>query len=166
MKARVFRTHPDAILPSTKSAEAAGYDIHCLEDFTIAPGQRVVVKTGLVIQPPPGFHIELLARSGLAYKHGIMLTNNVGLVDRDYAGPKDEIAVMLYMVPQIHVFQDMGGGFTSTFTHHPQPTPVPFKKGDRIAQLVFRETVFMEMEEVDAAPSELDRGGLGSTGVK
>ncbi len=152
MKARIFRSHPDAIIPSRKSEEAAGYDIHCVEDFSISPGERIVVKTGLIIQPPPGYHFEILPRSGSAFKHGIMLTNNVGLVDRDYAGPKDEVAVLLYMVPNASL-------------NHPV-VPVPFKKGDRIAQLVFRKTEVLEFEEVDAAPRDLDRGGLGSTGVK
>jgi dUTP pyrophosphatase len=158
MKARIFKTHPDAIIPSRKSDEAAGYDIHCLEDFSIQPGGRVVVRTGLVIQPEEGFHIELLARSGLAYKHGIMLTNNVGLVDRDFAGPKDEIAVMLYRVPVVEYY--------GSIVQLPFDQPIEFKKGDRIAQLVFRETVFMDLVEVDQAPGDLDRGGLGSTGVK
>ncbi len=163
MKARIFRSHPDAIIPSRKSEEAAGYDIHCVEDFSISPGERIVVKTGLIIQPPPGYHFEILPRSGSAFKHGIMLTNNVGLVDRDYAGPKDEVAVMLYMVPK---FWGPLSEDNQIMDLRLDARPEEFKKGDRIAQLVFRKTEIMEFEEVDAAPRNLDRGGLGSTGVK
>ena len=152
MKALIYKAHPDAIVPEQKSIEAAGLDLCCIEDFGIRPGERTVVSTGLVVQPPPGYHIEILARSGLAYKHGITVTNAVGLIDRDYAGSKDIINVMLYRVP------------TDPIVYKPEE-PIMFKKGDRIAQLVFRKTEMFEFETVDRAPSTIDRGGLGSTGV-
>ena len=152
MKALIYKAHPDAIIPEQKSVEAAGLDLCCIADFGIRPGERTVVSTGLVVQPPPGYHIEILARSGLAYKHGITVTNAVGLIDRDYAGSKDIINVMLYRVP------------TDPLVYNPEE-PVVFKKGDRIAQLVFRKTEMFQFEVVEQAPSTIDRGGLGSTGV-
>lgn len=158
MRALIYKAHPDAIIPEQKSVEAAGLDLCCLEDFSIFPGQRVVVSTGLVVQPPPGHHVEVLARSGLAYKHGITVTNAVGLIDRDYSGPKDVINVMLYMVPAVIPY----GG---TYSFDGAAPPVIFKKGDRIAQLVFRKTEMFQFEVVEQAPSTIDRGGLGSTGV-
>lgn len=145
---KVYKLHEDAVLPSRKSEEAAGFDICTLEDFSLYPGQQEVVSTGLVVQPPPGHHTEIFLRSSLAYKHNIILSNGVGLVDRDYAGPTDELKVMLYRTIPRDGYQE----------------PVHFKKGDRIAQLVFRETELFNIVEVDKAPS-LDRGGLGSTGV-
>lgn len=156
-KVKVFKVHPDAVVPSNQTGEAAGYDLHCVEDFKLAPGRRIAVRTGLVIQPPEGYHIEILARSGLAYKYGICLTNNVGLIDRDFCGPEDEIKVLLTYIPSM-ARGPMYGAIMDNFKM------LEFKKGDRIAQFVFRHTHRLEFEEVGAAPGD-DRGGLGSTGV-
>jgi dUTP pyrophosphatase len=146
----VYKVHPDAVIPERKSKYAAGYDLCTIIDFTLYPGQRIIIPTGLVIQPPCGYHTEILPRSGLAYKHGIMLTNNVGLIDFDFAGPEDEIKIMLYRVPSLP---------------DEESYEVSFKKRDRIAQLVFRQTNFLNFKEIAQAPSQTDRGGFGSTGV-
>lgn len=159
---KVFKVHPKAIIPEIKSDEAAGFDLCCIEDFTIMPNQRLIVRTGLVMQPPEGYHMEILVRSSMSFKHGIMLTNNVGLIDRDYAGPKDEIKVMLYMCPEQPMV--IGKSRTSVTTSLSQLEDVTFKAGDRIAQVVFRKTESFSFEEVESAPKEGDRGGLGSTG--
>jgi len=142
--AKIYKCHPDAIIPEVKSRGAAGYDLHAIEDFTIEPGDRAIVGTGLVVQPPRGYHTEIILRSGLAYKHNIMLVNGIGLIDRDYSGETDELKVMLYL--------PLG-----------EEKEVSFEKGDRVAQLVFRMTYLPSLVEVDEAPGET-RGGFGSTG--
>jgi dUTPase len=91
----------------------------------------------------------------MAFKYTIMLINGVGLIDRDYAGPTDELKVMLYSAPLMY------DGFGKARFHHSQAQK--FKKGDRIAQLVFRKTEKFTLVEIDHAPAS-DRGGLGSTG--
>jgi dUTP pyrophosphatase len=162
-KAFIYKADPRAIVPVRQSEEAAGYDLHCMEDFSLGWNERITVSTGLVIQPPPGFHFEILPRSGLAYKHGIFITNNVGLIDRDYAGPSDVVHIMLCR-PEIRNFKyDVELGLRS---HKDEDSVILFKAGDRVAQLIFRETVFMEFEEVDQAPKGKARGGLGSTGLR
>jgi len=158
--ALIYKKHPDAVMPERKSIDAAGYDLCTVKDFKIYPGERVVVPTGLIIQPPHSFHIEILARSGLAYKHGIFLTNSVGLIDRDYAGPEDEIKVMLYMAPK---YWPPNVSTNDVFMGYGE---VEFKKGDRIAQMVFRQTNWLKFEELSEPPIKGDRGGLGSTGLK
>ena len=155
MEAKIYKYHLDAVIPAPQTGEAVGFDLHTIEDFTLAPGERRVVGTGLVVQPPPGYHTEIFLRSGMAFKYNIMLINGVGLIDRDYAGPNDELKVMLYAAPL--VFSDQGKARLSINRTH------AFKKGDRIAQLVFRKTEKFTLTEVNSAPS-LDRGGLGSTG--
>lgn len=147
---KVFKVHPDAIVPSRKGTDNAGYDLHTIEDFSLHQGERAVVRTGLVIQPPPGYHTEILLRSSLAYKHNIILINSVGLVDRSYAGPTDELRVMLYKLPWLGLSRELS-------------EPVAFEAGDRVAQLVFRKSELLEIEEVAEAPGT-DRGGFGSTG--
>lgn len=161
-KVKVFKVHPKAKIPEIKSVEAAGFDLCCVEDFSMSPGQQIVVGTGLVMQPPEGYHMEILVRSSMAYKYGIMLTNNVGLIDRDYAGTKDELKVMLFMCPEQPMV--IGKRRTSVTTSLANRGDIEFKSGDRIAQVVFRKTESFEFEEVDTAPNDEARGGLGSTG--
>lgn len=158
-KVLFYKNHPDAIIPKLAEEGSAGFDLHAIEDFYLYPGMRVVVGTGLVVQPPEGYHTEILIRSSMAYKHSIVLINGVGLIDRSYAGPDDELKIMLYRLPidqansdhSLHWFEVAGGPVAA------------FKKGDRIAQLVFRKTELFKPWEVLEAPAG-NRGGLGSTG--
>ena len=161
---RVFKINPEAKLPVRKTEEAAGYDLCTIEDFTLWPGQRIVVGTGLVVQPPPGYHTEILLRSGMAYKYNIMLINSVGLIDRDYAGPTDELKLMLYRAPEF----SSASLQIDLKTKNPDLRsydPVSFSAGDRVAQLVLRKTETLDVLELAEAPAR-DRGGLGSTGHK
>lgn len=166
---KVFKVHPKAVIPEVKSKEAAGFDLCCVEDFSISPNQRVVVRTGLVIQPPEGYHTEIVVRSSMAFKHGIMLTNNVGVIDRDYSGAEDEVKILLFMCPEQPV--TLGRRRTSVTTQVGGTSDdnvnkeINFKAGDRIAQVLFRKTETFTFEELDHAPKDTDRGGLGSTGV-
>ncbi len=159
-KVLVYKMDKRAVLPEQKSIEAAGFDLCCLENFSISPGQSLAVRTGLVVQPPEGYHTEIFLRSSLAKNYGIMLGNNIGLVDRDYAGKSDEVIVLLHRVPY-YTSQNRGVSVSIN-----QDRPVEFKAGDRIAQLVFRKTEVFELVEVKEAPAGVDRGGFGSTGVK
>ena len=163
-KVKVFKVHPKAIVPSAAEGGSAGYDLSCLENFSLLPGERAIVRTGLVMQPPEGYHMELLVRSSLAYKHGIMLTNNVGLIDRSYAGERDEIKIMLFRVPEHVKMNESKRNMTFSINTPVEDPKVHFKAGDRIAQVVFRKTEAFEFEQIDRAPNEDDRGGFGSTG--
>jgi dUTP pyrophosphatase len=156
MQAKIYKCHPDAIIPKAQTGEAVGFDLHAIEDFSFYQGQRAVVGTGLVVQPPPGYHTEIFLRSGMAFKFNIMLVNGVGLIDRDYAGPTDELKVMLYSAP-LNIDSPRGGVGLA------HGRKFEFKKGERIAQLVFRKTETFELVEVSEAPS-VSRGGFGSTG--
>lgn len=158
----VYKIHPDAILPSRQEGEAAGYDLCAIEDFTLCPGESIVVGTGLVVRPPPGYHTEIIIRSGIAYKHNIMLRNGVGIIDRSYAGPMDEVKLLLYRAPEL-VPRGNSAHALAEYAH--SHSPVGFKAGDRIAQMVFRKTHTFEILELAEAPKADDRGGLGSTGV-
>ena len=151
-KVSVFKIHPDAVFPQRQSEEAIGFDLHTIEDFSLFPGQRIVVGTGLVMQPPQGYHMEILIRSSMAFKHNIMLINGVGLIDRDYAGPEDELKLMFYRAPEFSRGNLLKG-----------PKAASFKKGDRVAQVVFRKSEVLDLAEVREAPGKT-RGGLGSTG--
>ena len=130
--------------PSRATAGSAGMDLSaCIEeDIIIAPRQLVRIPTGIAIALPGPEYVALVyARSGLGIKHGITLSNGVGVIDSDYRG---EIQVGLTNLSDV---------------------PYTVQPGDRIAQLVVTPVVLPELERVE----ELDdtsrgAGGFGSTG--
>lgn len=139
----VKKLHPAAKLPTRGSAEAAGADLYaCLDEaVTIAPGQTVLIPTGIALAIPTGFVGLVYARSGLATKRGLAPANKVGVIDSDYRG---ELLVSLY--------NQSGQDQT-------------VEPGERVAQLVL--TPYLAAEFVPAESlSETERGagGFGSTG--
>jgi len=132
-------------LPSYASAGAAGADVRAnLPDgvsITLEPGQRALVPTGLRIEIPQGFEVQVRPRSGLALKHGITLPNTPGTIDSDYRGPLGVIVLN-------------AGQESFEVTH-----------GERIAQLIVAPVVQATFEATDTL-SDTDRGagGFGSTG--
>ena len=129
-------------LPSYAKAGDAGADLATRIDFTIEPGERMLVPTGISIALPNGYVALVHPRSGLAIKHGISMVNTPGTVDAGYRG---ELQVILI--------------------NHDLTQPVSFKKGDRIAQLVIQKVERAQFVEVENLPgSERSADGFGSTG--
>jgi dUTP pyrophosphatase len=138
---RVANRGPPLDLPRYETPGAAGLDLRSDEAFTLAPGERRLVPTGLAVELPPGHEGQVRPRSGLALKHGVGMVNAPGTIDSDYRG---EVGVLL--------------------VNHGQ-APVSFARGDRIAQLVVAPVVQAELELVEAlAESGRGGGGFGSTG--
>jgi dUTP pyrophosphatase len=131
----------DLALPSPASPGAAGLDLRAAESFTLKPGARALVPTGLAIALPQGFEAQVRPRSGLAVKHGVTVLNAPGTIDSDYRG---EIKV-----PMIN---------------HGESDFV-IARGDRIAQMVVARVEQVELVEV-AGLEETARGtgGFGSSG--
>lgn len=131
-------------LPQYATAGSAGLDLRACIDapVTIAPGDTVLVPTGLAIHiANPGYAAMILPRSGLGHKNGIVLGNLVGLIDSDYQGP-------------LQVSTWNRG--KSEFTIHPM---------DRIAQLIVVPVVQVALNVVDEFnASDRGAGGFGSTG--
>lgn len=112
------------------------------EPVVLAPGERVLVPTGLSIELPQNHEGQVRPRSGLAIKHGISLVNTPGTIDEDYRGE--------VMVPLIN---------------HGNEAFV-IRRGERIAQLVIAPVVRPAIVEVsELAVSQRGKGGFGSTGV-
>jgi dUTP pyrophosphatase len=132
-------------LPAYQTEHAAGLDLVAAvgeqAPLTLAPGERVLVPTGLAIALPPGFEGQVRPRSGLALKHGITVLNAPGTIDADYRG---EVSVLL-------------------INHGSEPFVI--RRGERIAQLVIASVRRAELS-VTVALSETSRGagGYGSTG--
>jgi dUTP pyrophosphatase len=141
-KILIKRLDPTVPLPSYAKAGDAGADLATRIDFTINPGERMLVPTGISIALPNGYVALVHPRSGLAIKHGISMVNTPGTVDAGYRG---ELQVILI--------------------NHDLTQPVSFKKGDRIAQLVIQKVERADFVEVGDLPgSDRSSGGFGSTG--
>jgi dUTP pyrophosphatase len=139
---------PDVALPAYATAGAAGADIRAnlpvgqrAGGFTLLPMQRAVVPTGLRVEIPEGYEIQVRPRSGLALRHGITLPNTPGTIDSDYRGPLGVLLVNLGEAPHV------------------------IAHGERIAQLVVAPVVRASFAEVDAlGDTARGAGGFGSTG--
>src|SRR5690348_9155778 len=82
-----LRHHDGLPLPTRQTDGAAGYDVASAEpDFTLAPQERRLVRTGLALAIPPGFEAQVRPRSGLALKYGLTLPNTPATIDSDYRG--------------------------------------------------------------------------------
>ncbi|MFM2367507.1 MAG: hypothetical protein RIR95_2115 [Pseudomonadota bacterium] len=135
-------------VPQYQTPDSAGADI-CANllpadraaGLTLQPMQRAVVPTGIRVEIPPGFEMQIRPRSGLATKFGVTLPNTPGTIDSDYRGPLG--------VPLINL----------------GPDPFVVRHGDRIAQCVVAPVVQARFEAVEIL-GETDRGtgGFGSTG--
>ena len=144
MKLLIKRLDPRAKIPARATPGSAGMDLYALLDHpvTLPPGSMTTIPTGIAIGLPDSNLVGLVyARSGLAVKHGIALSNGVGVIDSDYTG---EIRVGLVNLSD------------TKFTINP---------GERIAQLVISPVLPLEPEEVkELTPTSRGAGGFGSTG--
>ena len=134
-------------LPKYETSGAAGMDVRAnLESETchFSPGETIAVPTGLFVEIPEGYEIQVRPRSGLSLKTKLRVANSPGTIDSCFRG---EVKVIL------------------TNTSHLIPATI--EDGDRIAQFVLCPVVRCEWDEVDEL-SDTDRGtgGFGSTGSK
>jgi dUTP pyrophosphatase len=142
MAVLIKRLDPSVPLPTYAKAGDAGADLTTRIDFTINPGERMLIPTGISIALPNGYVALVHPRSGLAIKHGISMVNTPGTIDAGYRG---ELQVILI--------------------NHDLAQSVSFKKGDRIAQLVIQKVEHADFVEVENLPgSERSVDGFGSTG--
>ncbi len=135
-------------LPAYATPGAAGADLRAnlpaearAAGLPLAPLQRAVVPTGLRIEIPAGFEVQLRPRSGLALAHGIAMPNAPGTIDSDYRGPLGVLLINLGQAPYV------------------------VGHGDRIAQMVVAPVARARFEAALAlAPTARGAGGFGSTG--
>ncbi|WBU65015.1 dUTP diphosphatase [Paracoccus aerodenitrificans] len=135
---------PNLPLPSYETEGAAGADLRADlggGEISLAPLERRLIPTGLKMQIPQGYEVQVRARSGAALRDGLSLVNGVGTIDADYRGPVGVIAINL------------------------SDRPLTIRHGDRIAQIVVAP-VSRASFSLTAHISETGRGGggFGSTG--
>ena len=133
----------DLPLPRYMSEDAAGVDLYAAvrEPVTLAPMERRLIPTGIMVSIPRGYEGQIRPRSGLALRHGITLLNAPGTIDADYRG---EIGVILI---------NLGN---ESFT---------IGRGERIAQFILAKVTKAEWKEAERLPeTQRGQGGFGSTG--
>ena len=139
---RIKRLHQDAKLPEYAHGpmEDAGMDIRALGEAVLQPGVPSLVPTGLALEIPVGYEVQVRPRSGLALKHSITIPNAPATIDPGYRG---ELKVILL---------NLG------------PAPYHIGAGDRIAQIVVARYEAVDWEEGELAESVRGAGGFGSSG--
>jgi dUTP pyrophosphatase len=131
-------------IPAYAHPGDAGFDFQAAIDAPIRiwPGERKMIPTGLRMAIPDGYEVQVRSRSGLSYKHGVVVANAPGTLDSGFRG---EVCVIL---------QNLGDG------------PFPIEPGDRIAQGVLAPVMQAAFVEADTlGESQRGDGGFGSTGV-
>jgi dUTP pyrophosphatase len=132
-------------LPSYATDGASGMDVraHLSEPVTLAPLERKLIPTGLFVEIPLGYEIQVRPRSGLALKQGITCLNSPGTIDADYRGEIGVILINLSAQEQLI---------------HP---------GDRIAQLVLQQVARAEWNaSAELSSTARSDGGFGHTGLQ
>lgn len=144
MELKIKKLKDNAKIPKRATNGSAGMDLYaCIEhSITLAPGQLTIVPTGIAIELPDNTCAAFLyARSGLGVKHGICLSNGVGVIDSDYRG---EICVGLCNVSD---------------------KPYVIESDERIAQMVTAPVLTPEIvETTELSDTQRGEGGFGSTG--
>ncbi len=143
---KIKKLRENAALPKYATQGAAGMDLcACIDEpVTLEPGGLLMIPTGIAIELPDSSLAAFIhARSGLGVKHGICLSNGVGVVDSDYRG---EVCVGLCNVSD------------KAYTIEPL---------ERVAQMVIAPVAVMNIEEVtELSDTTRGSGGFGSTGKK
>lgn len=134
----------DLPIPAYATKGSSGVDLYAdvESDEIIAPGEIKLISCGIYIEMPQGYEAEVRPRSGLALKHGISLVNTPGTIDSDYRGLVNLIVI-----------------------NHGKDEFV-LKRGQRLAQMVFKEVTRAEFEEVEELEeTQRAHGGFGHTGI-
>lgn len=135
-------SHPAAKPPKRANHTDAGADLYAVENYTLYPGDRIAIETGVSLAIPEGFYGQVAPRSGLAAKNGVMTM--AGVIDAAYRGT---IKVLLYNASTEDSF------------------PIRISTGDRIAQLIILPISLAEFSPVESLPDTARGGaGFGSSG--
>ena len=154
-KVEVKAFREGAVIPKKATESAAGYDLCAWlkesydEQTLIAPHSTMIVPTGLNVNIPNGYEIQIRPRSGLAAKHGVTVLNTPGTIDSDYCGDGEDFELKVILINHNKI-------------------PFSIKHGDRIAQMVVAKLAdhdLVEVEEFTSSDNKTRTGGLGSTGI-
>ena len=142
MKIRIKRIDKSLPLPIYETEGSVGFDLFAREDAEVKPKEIVLIPSNVIVEVPEGYALIVASRSSTPRKHGLTKPHGIGVIDKDYCGPEDEVKIQVY-------------NFTNKV--------VEIKKGTKIAQGLFMRVDRFEFHEVDEIKDE-SRGGFGSTG--
>jgi dUTP pyrophosphatase len=173
MNIKIKRLTKDVPLPIYATEQAAGFDLIAAEDVIIPPESTELVKTGLAIELPPGYELQIRPRSGITLKTKLRV--QLGTIDADYRG---EIGVIVNNINRAYLADGWGPPLEGT-AYYSDGTEVIqlgdkklihgtyiIRKGDRIAQGIIAPIVqanFIEVEEL--SETRRGNGGFGHTGI-
>jgi dUTP pyrophosphatase len=139
------KSHDDAMDPKYAYTSDSGFDLYSTEDKWIFPLSRVLIPTGIHLDIPEGYEIQIRSKSGLALKNGLFVLNSPGTVDEGYTG---EIQVILFNTTNERI---------------------KIEKGQKIAQAVLCPVVsgkwikFIQVDDINS--KDRNEQGFGSTGI-
>ena len=134
---------PDRILmPRRATSGSAGYDFFAPAGFTLAPGETILLPTGVRARIDEGWVLKLYPRSGLGFKYRLQLNNTVGIIDSDYFNALNEGHIMLKLTNASN-----------------EGRTLEIRPGEAVAQGVFVEYGITVDDEACAVRT----GGFGST---
>lgn len=160
-----------AKLPAYAHEGDAGADIYSPADYDIMPGETVIIPTGIKMNIPKGYQVEIRSRSGLAAKTPLRVANSPATIDSNYSG---EIGVIMTNIAS--QYKDLQLDWTTPTADHNEPTcyvksfmtnpPIHIEKGERIAQMVLMPAPVMTFRQVESITQDENRGegGYGSSG--
>lgn len=139
------KSNPDAVDPNYAYETDSGFDLYSTEEMWVFPSDRILVPTGIHVDIPDGYEIQVRSKSGLALKQGLMVLNSPGTVDQGYTG---EIQVIIFNTSKDRI---------------------KIEKGQKIAQAVLCPVVsgkwinLVEKKEINS--KDRNEKGFGSTGI-
>ena len=142
MRLPVTRIDDALPLPTYATDGAAAFDLAARETTAIAPGQVALVPANIVVAIPEGHVLLISSRSSTGRKRGLHVP--LGVIDRDYCGPEDEVRIQAWNLTD---------------------TPVTVERGERIAQALLMPVARAELVEMATAAGAVSRGGFGTTGA-
>ncbi len=150
-----------AVIPSYAKDGDAGMDVCAAEEVLIAPGETVIVPTGIKLAIPVGYEIQVRPRSGISLKTPLRLSNSPGTIDSGY---RDELGIIMTNTSE----SNCGEEIFDIDSKGNRKGIYRIKKGDRIAQIVLQVVPKMKFTVVDSVANIGSNrgGGFGSTGVR
>ena len=141
MKVRIQRIDKTLPLPVYETEGSVGFDLLSRTEVTVEPREIALIPANVIVEVPEGYALIIASRSSTPKKHGLTKPHGIGVIDKDYCGPEDEVKIQVY-----------------NFKEH----PVHIEKGTKLAQGLFVRVDRLDFEEVDQMENP-SRGGFGST---
>lgn len=156
----------DAKEPLYAHVTDSGADIFAAEDLTIGPGETKLLSTGLKVQIPAGYELQIRPKSGISLKTKLRIANAPGTVDESYRGAVGVIIDNIDApIRKLDIYKKKNGEITTSIEAGRSYT---IEKGQKIAQFVLAEVPKAHFIQVEKVIDNTDRkdGAYGSTGLK